>query len=255
MSQPTGVTWAASLAQRFWGDVLAAARDMPRALVRRRLEVGAVEAARDEASPSVSWPALLLKAFAFTSNAWPSLRRAWLSFPRACIYEHPSPVVATTVPCPDGEEETPLIATLPQPEKASATEVEGWLRGLGTQPLERVATFRRELRASALPRVARRLFWWWVLHVSGRQRARWLGTGCVWQGAGHGSETLQPPALPVPVLSWGPLAPDGSIEVRLSFDPRLLNDGVAGRVLADLEESLCCSLLVELRYLRRLEAA
>jgi hypothetical protein len=254
MAQPTEVV-RASLAQRFWADLLGSARYMPRSAVRRRLDLGAVETARAQASPAVRWPALFLKALAFTSSAWPALRRSWLSFPRARISEHAAVVISAPVPYPDGDEETPLLATFAQPEKDSVANLEAGLRGLAAQPPERVAAFRRELRLAVLPGVLRRLLLWWLVHVSGRQRTRWLGTGCIWEGAVLGSETLLPPALPVPVLSWGPLQADGSMEVRLSFDPRLLSDTVAGRVLADLEENVCCKLLVELRYLRRLEAA
>ena len=55
MSQPTGFARPASLAQRFWSDLLTSVRGSGRAVVGRRLDLGAVEAARAEASPTVRW--------------------------------------------------------------------------------------------------------------------------------------------------------------------------------------------------------
>jgi pyruvate/2-oxoglutarate dehydrogenase complex dihydrolipoamide acyltransferase (E2) component len=56
-------------------------------------------------------------------------------------------------------------------------------------------------------------------------------------------------------LNYGVIAPDGSVDVRLTYDHRVLDGATVARALADLERVLNCEILAELRYLRCAEAA
>jgi hypothetical protein len=110
-------------------------------------------------------------------------------------------------------------------------------------------------RLAWLPRPLRRLLWWAALNLSGRRRVRLLGTFGVSTVAGLGAGTLFLPSPLTTTLNYGPVAEDGSVEVRLLFDHRVLDGATMARALADMERVLNCEILAELRYFRALDAA
>src|SRR5207249_4491947 len=89
MSHEVGRTLPLSLPRRFVGDLLHFARQVPTVPVQRRVDVAALRQARAQACPAVSWPALFLKAYGRVAEQVPELRRAYLGFPYARLYEHP----------------------------------------------------------------------------------------------------------------------------------------------------------------------
>ena len=58
-----------------------------------------------------------------------------------------------------------------------------------------------------------------------------------------------------PLLNSGVLAPDGTVDVRISFDPRVLDGPTVARVLSDLERLLTHEIVAELRYLEAIAEA
>jgi hypothetical protein len=130
------------------------------------------------------------------------------------------------------------------------TEIDHRLRRGREQPLESVGSFRRILLVSRLPRPLRRLAWWFALNVSGRKRAHFLGTAGVTVYSGLGAASLHPLSLLTSTLNYGVIEPDGSVDVRLTYDHRVLDGANVARALADLERALNHEILTELRYLR-----
>src|SRR5205085_12534444 len=91
---------ALSAPRRIICDLLAFAGAVPSVPVQRRMNVAGVAAARARvalASDRPGWCAIFTKAYAITALRFPELRRAYLPFPRPCLYEHPHSIASIAV--------------------------------------------------------------------------------------------------------------------------------------------------------------
>jgi hypothetical protein len=255
MSQPAGVSIPLSLPRRLICDYLHFARQVPSVPVQRRMHLGKVAAARAAADPAPSWCALFTKAYSFVTAAMPPLRRAYLAFPRPHLYEHPINVVSVAVERKFGDEDAVFFAHLRQPEALSLAEIDTRLRGFKQQPLESIGAYRRILLLYRFPQPLRRLLWWIGLNVWGRKRAAFMGTSGVSVYAGLGAASLHPLSLLTTTLNYGVLEPDGSLDVRITYDHRVLDGATVARTLAELERVLTHEILAELRSLRTAEGS
>jgi hypothetical protein len=244
-----------SLPRRLVCDYLHFARKIPSVPVERRMRLAEVAAARALARPKPSWCAVFTKAYSFVVARCPALRRAYLSFPRPHLYEHPIPVASVAVERPFGDEDAVFFGHVKQPEALGLAELDRRIRQLKEQPLEAVGAFRNQLRVARLPLPLRRFVWWFGLNVWGRKRAHYLGTHGVTVYAGLGAASLHPLSVLTSVLNYGVIEPDGTVDVRIVYDHRVLDGATVARALGDLERVLTHEVLAELRYLRSVEAA
>ncbi len=244
-----------SLPRRLICDLVHFARQVPTVPVQRSMNLATVAAARQAAHPRPSWAAVFIKAYGFVAASRPELRRAYLSFPWPHLYEHPYNIASVTFARDFGGEEAVLVSHLRLPEKQSLSAIDLWLRQRKEQPVESIGSFRRALQFSRLPRPLRRTLWWLGLNVWGRKRARRLGTFAVSVYGALGASSLHPLSPLTTTLNYGPIAADGSVDVRLVYDHRTLDGCTVARALEDLERVLHCEILAELRYLRDVEAA
>ncbi|HEY1362622.1 MAG TPA: hypothetical protein VGF60_10285, partial [Xanthobacteraceae bacterium] len=105
---------------------------------------------------------------------------------------------------------------------------------------------------SRLPLPFRRLLWSLCLNVP-RLRRHGLGTYGISSVARWHSE-LGTSRTPLScLLSYGPADSEGKVRVRLSFDHRVFDGALAGRVLSRLDQVLSSSILAELHELAKLE--
>src|SRR4029079_3967745 len=112
-----------------------------------------------------------------------------------------------------------------------------------------VPNFRRLVKYTKLPKPVRRFLWWYAMQTSGRRRARNFGTFGVSVTAGLGSAAVNLISPLATTLSYGVLAADGSLDVRLHFDHRVLDGAPVARALADLEDVLRTEIAAELGQL------
>jgi hypothetical protein len=255
MPQPKGFDLSLSPPRRLMCDLLHFAGRFPTIPVQRRMHLAEVAAARNEASPRPSWCALFTKALAIVSNASPQLRRAYLSFPRPHLYQHPVNVATVAVERRFGDDDAVFFGHVCQPETLGLAELHYKVRRFKEHPIETIGSFRRCLRVSRLPGPVRRLLWWGALNVSGRKRAHFLGTFGVSAYGGLGASSLHPLTPLTTTLNYGVIDPDGSVDVRLIYDHRVLDGAPVARALGALERALKHEVLAELRYLRAVGAA
>jgi hypothetical protein len=233
------------------GDLLHFAHQIPTIPVQRRMHLGAIQAARARLEDRPSWVALFLKGYGLVCREMPALRRAYLRFPWAHLYEHAENVCSVAVErLVDGEEGV-LFGRLRSPELLTLTDLTGRLRRYKEAPLESVGCFRFALRWMRVPTILRRLGWWWGLNGSGGLRARYFGTFGISVYSGLGVESLHPLSPLTTVLNYGPIAPDGTVAVRIVYDHRVLDGATIGRALIRLEETLTGPILNELDALYR----
>jgi len=255
MIQPYGIRRSLSLPRRYLCDLIHFARLVPTVPVQRRMHLAAVAAARSAAGPRPSWHALFTKAYAQVAQAWPVLRCAYLSFPYAHLYEHPVSVAAVALERRCLDEHAIFFAPISRPETLSLPELDCLLRRFKEQALEKIGPFRRCLQLTRLPRMVRRWLWWYTLNASGQKRAHTLGTWTVIAYPGLGAEPLHPLSPLSTTLSYGVVAPDGAVDVRITYDARLLDGPTVARLLEELERVLTHEVLAELRYLEALPEA
>ena len=98
-----------------------------------------------------------------------------------------------------------------------------------------------------MPRLIGRLFLWSCLHWSGYRRSRRFGTFLVSSLGNFGCESLNPRIPLTGYLTYGPISPDGRVNVSLTFDHRVLDGRQAARALCDMEAFLNTVLVAELR--------
>jgi len=244
-----------SAPRRLICDLMHFARKLPTVPVERRMNLAAVAAARQQAEPRPSWCALFTKALAFVAASRPELRRSYMTFPWAHLYEHPQSVASIAFERQLGDADVVLFAPLRAPESQGLQEIDAWLRRYKETPVEKVPAFRRGLAISRLPLPLRRFVWWFGLNVWGRKRAHYMGTFGVSVYAGLGAASLHPLSPLTTVLNYGIIDPAGNVDVRLVYDHRVLDGATVARALEDMERVLNCEILAELRYFKAVDAA
>jgi hypothetical protein len=213
----------------------------------RRLALADVVHARQTMPVRPSWFAVFAKAYALVSEQHAPLRRAYMSFPRPHLHQHAGTIAHLAIARPIGDEDGVLGLKIRHPERRPLAELDALIRRVRTEPVEEIAAFRRSLRLASLPTPVRRLAWWAALNVSANWRVKHFGTfGLTAVGAlGAMQATLLSPLTTT--LTYGEIAPDGSIAVRLFYDHRVLDGVGPARALVDLERALCGPILAEMR--------
>src|SRR5437763_1654881 len=114
-----GRTIPLSKPRRMVCDLLHFARQVPSVPVQRRMAIGELVAAREQAAPRPSWCAVFTKAFAAVAAATPELRRSYLKWPRPRLFEHPVSVASIAVERRRGDENAVFLAPIKEPDRLS----------------------------------------------------------------------------------------------------------------------------------------
>lgn len=247
MSKPqAGYVLPLSVPRRLVCDLLHCARKVPSVPVQRLMRLAALVDARSQAAHRISWCTLFVKAYAQVARQMPELRRAFLSFPYARLYEHPFSIASIAVERDFQKEHAVFFAQLYGSENQPLVALEDHLRYFKEAPVETVGQYRLALRVSRMPLPLRRLLWWISLNCSGEQRAR-MGTFGISVYSGLGAESLHPLSPLTTTLNYGVIQADGNVAVRLIYDHRVLDGSTVARALALLEDTLLSTTLNELR--------
>lgn len=235
-----------SAPRRFVGDLLHAARNIPIITLERRVDLSAVLAARARAARPVAWAVLLAKAFALVAARRPELRRTYLPLPWPRLWEGDATVASVAVEREYGGEPAVFFGMLYAPDRRPLAELMDRLDEWRTKPLNEVYRFRRLLRYAAFPRPVRRFLWWYATSWSGSVKARNFGTFGVSLTGGAGAAATNLIGPLTTSLNCGVIQPDGTADVRLHFDHRVLDGMPVARALAELEEVLRTEIVAEL---------
>ncbi len=210
------------------------------------MQLAPLIAARAASADKPRWTAIFAKAYALVAAEYPVLRRAYVKLPWPQLYEYPAST-ATIMFEREYEGEPSLFSyRLRDPTRFSLKALSDRLGTIADKPVDEVPDFRRNLTISSLPRPLRRLIWWLGLNI-GRQRGNYFGTFGVSVYSALKAELLHPLAPVTTVLNYGVFADDGSVDVRIIYDHRVMDGATVARVLARLEEVLTGPVLEELR--------
>ncbi len=211
------------------------AMQVPTVPVQRRMNLWPVSSVRKLSR--LPWTAVFAKAFAMVAREVPELRRVYCKFPWAHLYEYPVSVAHITVERDYAGERAVLGLRIKDPAGLPLADLGAAIRAAASAPVESVRSFRQALRFARLPRSIRRLLWWFALNM-GRQRPNYFGTFGVSVYSGLGAESLHPLSPLTATVNYGAIASDGTVDVRLIYDHRVLDGATVARALVRLEEVL-----------------
>ena len=123
------------------------------------------------------------------------------------------------------------------PAEATLAATDERVRALAEEPIEQIKSFRKMLRLARLPRPARRFLMWLGLNLP-RTRPSQFGTFGLSVYSSLGAESLHPISPLTATLTYGVMGRDGSIDVPLVYDHRVLDGATVARALGRLEEEL-----------------
>lgn len=239
------------LGRRLVNEYMHHARKVPSLPLARLTRIPALVAARQHASPAPSWTAIFMRAYGMVSLEVPDLRRAWITFPYARIYEHPTSECAVLIEREVDGEPVVLGTKVRSPEAMALCEIDDHLKRCREAPVREVSSFRQLLRLGRLPLLLRRWFLWRVLWVSGFRRANRIGTFVISSLGNYGVEQMHPLTALTTYFTFGPIAADGSVTLKVIYDHRVMDGRTVAKVLVRLEEVLNGALLEEVRNLGR----
>jgi hypothetical protein len=243
-----GRSIALSAPRRFLVDMLHFASRVPSVPVQRRMKLTEVVAARQAAAVRPGWPAVFIKAFARVAARTPELRRVYITLPWPRLYEYPSSIANVAIERDYEGEKAVFFGRINSPAELSLLEIEARLRALIELPIKEVKSYQKMLRLARLPRLFRRFAMWLGLNLP-RSRPAQFGTFGLSVYSSLGAESLHPISPLTTTMTYGVIAPDGSVTVRLIYDHRVMDGAVVARVLARMEEELNGPICDELREL------
>ena len=224
-------------ARTFVADLSHAAWKVPQGVIMRSINVSAVMAARKRMDKKPPLTAYFVKAWAEVARELPELRRTYVTLPWPRLYEHGTSIASLMIEREMQGEKVLFPARIKSPAERDLVEVAADIEAAVTQPIMAISRNRMSLRVSRLPLLVRRLIWWLAFNLP-RQRQHYVGTFGV-SVLGHlGTSILYPVSPTTTFLSYGPIAPDGMVDIMVGFDHRVMDGAVVAIAIGLLEEKL-----------------
>ena len=218
---------------------------VPSATIDRRLNLARLVEARQACRPAPTWSAIFTKAYGVVAAGNAKLRTSYMSSPWPRFYEHHSSIATINIDRELENERVILYAHVLNPEHLALSEIDAIINYYKNEPVDNICTYRCARRMSMVPWPFRRLLWWAALNMFGSQRCRHFGTFGISSVGCHGSGILKLTPLLTSTIHYGMFDTAGHVEMRLSFDHRVLDASLAANALAELESVLNGQILDE----------
>jgi hypothetical protein len=226
-----------SPARRVVLDFVRLSRDIPLVAAQRHMRLDRLVQIRAQCVQRPMWFAIFAKAYGLVSRTFPELRRAYVKLPWPQFYEYPVAVALLPVGTDYRGEETVFAVRIKDPGSWSLAEIDRRIRDVKAARSDEVKEFRRLLQIVQLPLPIRAPLQWLFLNI-GRLRANYLGTFLIGGVSELGLESQHMISPLSNSLSFGPIASDGDVNVRMYWDHRVMDGAVVARALAELERTL-----------------
>ncbi|QVL32449.1 hypothetical protein KIH39_00595 [Telmatocola sphagniphila] len=244
--EDTGKPLKLSSARKLVCDLLHFAKEIPTIPVQRQLDLSRVVAARGRLRNRPRWVSLFTKAYAELAMQKPELRRSFLKYPWARLWQHGCNVASIAVTRELEGEQAVMFAKIREPEKMSITEIEKTLDHYINSPIEQVQPYQLMIATSKLIRPLRRLIWWTGLNWKGIWREAIFGTFGISVYSGTGADSLHPISPLTTLMNYGPIDSKGIVNVRIVYDHRVMDGMVVADSLAILQAIFDESIVDEL---------
>jgi pyruvate/2-oxoglutarate dehydrogenase complex dihydrolipoamide acyltransferase (E2) component len=243
-----------SSCRRALAAMLRYAQRIPTVPVAYRMNLADVAKARQSAPASPSWSSIFVRAYGLTCARFPQLRRSWISWPRPYLHQHEHSVAAVAIEREWQGEQVVLPCLIGSPETNTLDAIQQQIRRFQQADVWSLSGYRRAIRFGYLPWFLQRLFMWHKLDISGKRRARYVGTFGFSNYGMLGAESLHPIGPTTTVMTLGPMSLAGDITVKLVYDHRVLDGAQVARCLNYVDEVLHGTILAELGTTTRLAA-
>jgi pyruvate/2-oxoglutarate dehydrogenase complex dihydrolipoamide acyltransferase (E2) component len=237
-----------SAPRRLIGDLMRLSKGVPRVTVQRRMNLRPLVEARKALNDRPSWTAIFVKGYGLLAQEIPELRRAYVKLPWPQLYEYPESVAGIAYEREYRGENAVLQSRIKAPARRSISELTALIREARAKPVLEVGEFRRALTMARAPAPIRRFLMWLGLNI-GRQRANYFGTFHLSVYSGLGAESFNPLSPLTTLLNYGPIDPDGGVNVRILYDHRVMDGATVARALERFEAILSGAVAEEVRAL------
>lgn len=245
MHETPGRTVSMSVGRRFTYDIILAGKHIPLVTIQKDMNVADLMVPRQSAAGKPSWCSIFTKAYAMVVANRPEMRRACLTFPWIRMYEYDAATAHVTTEVRIDDEDCLAFVPIMSPELCPLTEIDRQLEACRQKP-EELPPLAAGRMAARLPRLFRRLAYWFVLSFSGRLRGKFFGTFGVTTVGNWGVESVRPIGPAISILHYGAIKPDGTISIRLTYDHRVLDGVGPSQALNEMEAFLHTDILDEL---------
>jgi len=218
---------------------------VPSVTIERHMDLSRLVAARKKCIPPPTWSAIFTKAYALIAARNPVLRMSYLAFPWHRFYEHYTNIATLNIDRQLADERIVLYAHIISPETRTLRDLDVIIHDHQQKPVDQIPTYRRAVRMSRIPWPFRRLVWWAALNISGPVCSRFFGTIGFTSIGSEGAGITHVVPLLTTQLHYGMFDPASGLQMRLSFDHRVLDGVTAARRLAELEQVLLREILQE----------
>jgi len=232
--------------RRLVDDVIRVSNKMPMAAFSSEWDVAQVAKLRRLAKPKISWNVLMMKAHAIVCQRNEILRRAFVKFPYAHLYEHHQSVCMMTIGRKHDGEERLFFARFNEPNNYTLIELQELYDTYRKAPIEEIKQFRHQITFAKFPSPVRRFAWWALFNLWPQKRASHMGTfgmsisghrGAL--GASHlGSNTT--------ILGVDPNPRKGVAKMLLTFDHQILDGAPATDIFQQGQRVLATAVAREL---------
>ncbi|HET7883324.1 MAG TPA: hypothetical protein VFL55_20730, partial [Acetobacteraceae bacterium] len=217
-----------------------------------RINVAALVEPRNQAR--IPWPVVFAKAYALVAAESPPLRRVYVKLPWPHLHELPQSVASIIIerdwPHNGDSEKALFLGRFKAPDTAALPNLATRLLALKSAPIDSITDFSRALAIARLPQPLRLLLVWLSLNI-GQQVPNFMGSFAISALGSHGAAIVGTIPVWSSFLNYGPIAPDGGVDIYLSVDHRVIDGGPAARAIRALEVILNGPVLDELRALAR----
>jgi len=237
-----------SPARRLVIDFMRFSVGVPMVVVQRRVRMPGLAAARAAASDRPTWLAIFTKAYGLVTREFPEFRRAYVKLPWPHFYESTQSVAFVAIEREYLGEPALFMVRVRDPGGLPLRTVGRTIRDAQNARIEEVPEFRRLVAANTLPLPLRRLLWWIALNV-GKQRVKFFGTFGITSVSQLGTESLHTLSPQPTMFTYGVIADDGSVDIRLMWDHRIMDGVLVASALSRLEQILEGPMVEEMRSL------
>jgi len=222
----------------FISDLVYYSSKIPLCTIEKNILLPELENLRQGREVRIGWASIFTKAMGIASIQFPELRRAWIPFPYAHIYEHPIPIGSIAVQRNIEGHESVLFGMVQEPNNTDLGEITQSLTDFKNAPLDDLKLFKRIRRNSKLPWPIRSIIWNYGLHFSGYCKAKNLGTFGISSVAKYQANTMNLLSPLTSALNYSTIQNNNECLIRMTFDHRILDGGTVAQILGFLEETI-----------------
>nr|MCU0721510.1 hypothetical protein [Pirellula sp.] len=161
---------------------------------------------------------------------------------------HPFNVASFSVERIIGNEACVVFGKISSPERVSVKGIDRAVRSLKTCPIDDIPELKSAQRLSRIPNPLRNILWWFALN-DGVAKARFFGTFGISVVASCGGASLTLLSPLTTTINYGVFQSDGSLDVRIVYDHRVMDGAFIARRIVELEDILVHEVAQEIEQL------